>query len=288
MAHELNHIEASELLGVYALDALDADERDAVERHLAGCDFCRTEVMQHVEVAGLLSSGLAAAPLAVWDRIAEELAETPPPLDLATVHALRPQPAATQPTPPAAGSAPDPIPLHRGRRRGGPTSSPRSARRGVGLRIGALVAAASVAASVIGVLGLKVVEDGRRLDELAAGAHRDELERTIDAAQADPSAVKVELRSPDGNLFADAVMLPDGRGYLARNNLPPLGADRNYQMWAVVGENKISVGLLGSVPEPAAFVASGPVVALAITEEAAGGVVLSLEQPVVVGELRRA
>ena len=156
------------------------------------------------------------------------------------------------------------------------------------MRIGALVAAASIAASVIGVLGIRVVEDGRRIDSIAAGAHGDQLDRAIDAAIADPEAVKVEMRSPEGDLFVDAWVLPDGRGYLARDNLPTLGPDRNYQMWAVVGENKISVGLLGSKPEPAAFVANGPVTALAITEEEAGGVVLSLQQPVVVGEVHRA
>jgi hypothetical protein len=156
------------------------------------------------------------------------------------------------------------------------------------VRIGALVAAASIAASVIGVLGIRVVEDGRRIDSIAAGAHGDQLDRAIDAAIADPEAVKVEMRSPEGDLFVDAWVLPDGRGYLARDNLPTLGPDRNYQMWAVVGENKISVGLLGSKPEPAAFVANGPVTALAITEEDAGGVVLSLQQPVVVGEVHRA
>ena len=153
------------------------------------------------------------------------------------------------------------------------------------MRIGGLVAAASIAASVIGVLGVRVVEDGRRIDEIAAGGHGTQLERTIDAAKTDPEAVKVEMRSPDGALFVDAWVLPDGRGYLDRDNLPTLSPDRNYQMWAVVGENKISVGLLGSEPEPAAFVASGPVTALAITEEDAGGVVLSLQPPVVVGEV---
>ncbi len=292
MAHELTHAEASELLGVYALDALDADEREAVDRHLAGCDFCRAEVMEHVEVAGLLSSGIAGAPLSVWDRIAGELVESPPPLDLATIHALRPPPVPPAPdapalSPPPPTPPPTPIPHRRHRRTGRPGSSSPSSRRGAGIRIGALVAAASVAASVIGVLGLKVVEDGRRIDEIVGGSHGSQLARTIDAAKDDPRAVKVELRSPDGNLFADAWVLPDGRGYLASNNLPPLDTDRNYQMWAVVGDRKISVGLLGSEPAPAAFVASGPVAALAITDEVAGGVVASLQQPVVVGEFRR-
>ncbi|MEA2901966.1 MAG: hypothetical protein QOH36_1853 [Actinomycetota bacterium] len=275
MAHELTHSEAGELLGVYALDALDSDERVAVEHHLAGCGLCRAEVAEHIEVAGLLSSGVAGAPMAVWDRIATELVDPPPPLDLATVRALRPRSPSR--------SVGSPTPGRGERPRAGAGSS-----RGRGVRIGALVAAASVAASVIGVLGVRVVEDGRRIDQIASGAHGDKLDRVIDAAIADPEAVKVEMRSPDGALFVDAWILPDGRGYLARDNLPILSPDRNYQMWAVVGENKISVGLLGSEPEPAAFVASGAITALAITEEDAGGVVLSLQQPVVAGAVQRA
>lgn len=279
MAHELTHAEASELLGVYALDALDADERDAVELHLVGCVLCRAEVMEHVEVAGLLASGLAGPPAAVWDRIAEDLVGTPPPLDLAPIHALRRAP----PVPRRVGTGTGPVSSdelaeRRSRDRG----------RGRGVRIGALVAAATIAASVIGVLGVKVIDDGRRIDNIAAGTPREQLDRTIHAAMADPTAVRVDMRSPDGAIFAEAWVLPDGRGYLARNNLPILGPDRNYQMWAVVGGNKISVGVLGSTPEAAAFVASGPVAALAITAETAGGVVSTLQQPVVVGLLTRA
>ncbi len=280
MAHELNHAEAAELLGVFALDALDADERVAVEHHLGRCGMCRAEVMEHIEVAGMLTSGIAGPPSSVWDRIAQDITETPPPLDLATIHRFKP--SATRPpsvSPPSVSppsvTAPTPLPV--GRRGSG--------RRG-GVRGIALVAAASIAASVIGVLGLKVVEDGRVIDSITAGGHSSALGRTIDAAKANPDSVKVDLRSPDGAVFAEAWLLPDGRGYLARNNLPTLDLDRNYQLWAVVDGDKISVGVLGSAPDTAAFVASGPVSALAITDEVAGGVVASLQQPVVVGAVR--
>ncbi len=293
MAHELTHAEASEFLGVYALDALDADEREAVESHLKGCGLCRAEVLEHMEVAGLLSTGVFGAPPSVWERISEELEGTAPPLDLAPIRALRPVP-----TPPSDIAAPGgggtptgPGPSNNGGpfvpAGAGRGAGRRAGRRGPGVGIGALVAAASVAVAVIGVLGFRVVEDGRRIDAITVGVHGDELERTINAAMADPEVVKVEMRSPDGLYFADAWMLPDGRAYLARNNLPTLTAERNYQLWAVVGDTPISVGLLGSAPEPSAFVASGPVAALAITDEAAGGVVASLQQPLVVGPVQR-
>jgi len=279
VAHELTHDEATELLGVYALDALDADEREAVERHLADCGLCRIEVLEHVEVAGLLSTGVFGAPASVWDRISGELQGTPPPLDLAPMQAARPSLAH-----PSGGLGRPPAGDELAERRAGRAEG----RRGAGVRIAAAVAAVSVAAAVIGVLGVKVAEDSRRIDDIAIGAHGDELRRTIDAAKADPEVVKVALRSPDGALVADALMLPDGRGYLAQDNLPTLGPDRNYQLWAVVGGDRISVGLLGSDPQQSSFVATGPVVALAITEEEAGGVVTSSQQPLVVGTVRQA
>jgi anti-sigma factor RsiW len=37
------------LTAAYALDALDPEERDAFEEHLAGCERCRVEV---AELAG--------------------------------------------------------------------------------------------------------------------------------------------------------------------------------------------------------------------------------------------
>jgi hypothetical protein len=287
VAHELTHAEASELLGAYALDALDAEERDAVDLHLSACTLCRTEVQEHVEVAGLLSTGIFAAPASVWNRISEDLRGTPPPLDLAPIHALRPAgaeaPAAAEASDHAADRRPDRRPGGAGAGAVPSLDERRARRRGSGLRIGALVAAASVAASVIGVLGLKVMEDGRRIDAITAAPHGEMLEGAVEAAMSDPEAVRVEMRSPDGRLYADAVMLPDGRAYLARDNLPPLSPDRNYQLWAVVGNDKVSVGVLGSDPQQSAFVASGPVAALAITDEMAGGVVASRQQALVLG-----
>ena len=66
-------------------------------------------------------------------------------------------------------------------------------------------------------------------------------------------------------------------------NLPELPPDRTYQLWAVVGTSKISVGVLGTSVEPLAFRAAADVSALAITAERAGGVVVSERQPTVLG-----
>ncbi len=83
MMGDVQHDEVEELLGAYALDAVDADEAAAVEAHLASCPRCRAELDAHREVAAHLAQGGAPAPDLLWDRIADAIGgETPPPLRL--------------------------------------------------------------------------------------------------------------------------------------------------------------------------------------------------------------
>ncbi|MGO9963482.1 MAG: anti-sigma factor domain-containing protein [Acidimicrobiales bacterium] len=80
----MTHDEIEEMLGVYALDALDAPERQEIDDHLASCPRCRAELAAHREVAALLGSPVgetpATAPEQVWDRIASVLQDVPPAL----------------------------------------------------------------------------------------------------------------------------------------------------------------------------------------------------------------
>ena len=76
---EPTHEEIRELLGVYALDAVDPETAVMVEEHLQTCIRCTTEVAQHHEVAGLLANSGGASPPALWDRIASELDGSDPP-----------------------------------------------------------------------------------------------------------------------------------------------------------------------------------------------------------------
>jgi anti-sigma factor RsiW len=80
---ELQHHEVEELLGAYALDAVDAGEAEAVEAHLETCPRCRAEVDAHREVAAHLAQAGAPAPDQVWDRIAAAIdGDAPPPMRL--------------------------------------------------------------------------------------------------------------------------------------------------------------------------------------------------------------
>jgi anti-sigma factor RsiW len=58
----LDHSAASELLGVYVLDACEESEAAAVRLHLATCAFCEAEAARLGELAGWLGAPEAASP----------------------------------------------------------------------------------------------------------------------------------------------------------------------------------------------------------------------------------
>ena len=72
------HDDFSDLLGAYALDAVDPGEAAEIEAHLRTCAVCAQEVADHREVASLLAHSGASAPEGMWDRIAAELSPPPP------------------------------------------------------------------------------------------------------------------------------------------------------------------------------------------------------------------
>jgi len=250
MDRELTHDEVAELLGAYAIDAVELDERDAVDRHLGECPRCRAEVADHRTVASFLGSAGGRAPDGLWDRIAGSLEEAPPELRLAPV-----------------------VPI--------------SDRRSVSLRVGA--AAAAVAAGVIAVLGLEVAHLNHQVDHLAAPARSGTaLLSAATHALADPHAQRVSMRSTDGHHSAEIALAPDGTGFLVADDLPTLSSDRTYQLWALANGEKISAGVLGARPGVIAFrYAPSGLSGFAVTYEQAGGVVSTQNAPVVLGTLRR-
>ncbi|MGB3256608.1 MAG: anti-sigma factor [Ornithinimicrobium sp.] len=65
-----------DLMGAYAIDAVDADERAQVETHLLECERCRLELQDLTEAAVLLSNGHEVAPPAdLRTRLMEVIAE---------------------------------------------------------------------------------------------------------------------------------------------------------------------------------------------------------------------
>jgi anti-sigma factor RsiW len=84
------HDEVEELLGAYALDALEPTEAQSVELHVRECPRCRAEVEEYRETAAMLAFGGIDAPPGVWERIQASLEEAPPELALARVVPIRP------------------------------------------------------------------------------------------------------------------------------------------------------------------------------------------------------
>ena len=92
----------------------------------------------------------------------------------------------------------------------------------------------------------------------------------------DPQSEVVTLAGVEG-ITADAKIVfgDDGIGYVFADTLPPLPDDRTYQLWAIVGEEVISAGVLGSDPDQSPFQVVGDIAGFAITNEVAGGVPVS-------------
>ena len=73
MSGSMSHREADELLGAYALDAVDAAERAEVEAHLASCPRCRAELDELRQVAAAVGTAVVRPPEGLWSQIAGAL-----------------------------------------------------------------------------------------------------------------------------------------------------------------------------------------------------------------------
>ena len=256
MARELSRRELDELLGAYALDAVDDDEREQVEAYLDRTPEARSLVAEFRETAALLAHSGTEAPAGLWERIARTLEEEPPRL-------------ATSPGP------------------GVVRLESRRARLARRVAIAAAVAAAVVA---VVVLSVRVVQQGNRIDALDREAHTGAVLAAAETASRDPNAVRTAMSSADGTVQARVVYLPDGDGFLVDDSLRTLPSDRTYQLWALMGDAQparaISAGVLGPDPGVTAFRVQGPVVAFAITDERAPGVASPSNPPVLQGTVR--
>ena len=256
------HAEIEQLLGAYALDAVEAEEAEAVEAHLAACPRCRAEVAAHREVVSLLGDGGGQAPAGLWERLSASLEEPPPPLRLARVD----RPADDQP---AAGPAP----------------RPRS-RAAIEVRWRTAVAATAAAAAVIGGLGIEVNRLDHRTNHLVREMQATALQATADAAASRTDARRTTLVSPDGKLTLDTVILPSGEGYVLGGNLPALPAGQTYQLWGLAGTDRISLRVLGGQPGVETFRVERAIAGLAVTAERSPGAVTTDKSPVVLATLR--
>lgn len=244
-------LELDDLLGAYALDAVSDEERRAVDQYLMINPKARQEVAEHREVATMLAWSGMSAPDGLWDRIASQIdtLDAPRPSgQLASVFAQGNVSGA---------NAVAPSSLDDARRR-------RDARRGW-TAAGSWIAA-SAAAAVVAVLAVTVV-GGDDTDQPPLAA-------AVSDAKADRDSLVAELVNADGAIGGEVVIDQDGHGYVVGSALPTLPPDQTYQLWGVIGEQVISLGVLGASPEIEPFSAGGESVSqVVVTIEAAGGVV---------------
>jgi anti-sigma factor RsiW len=234
------HADVEELLGAYALDAVDDDERERIEEHLAGCPRCRAEVAEHREVAAMLGQSGSAAPEGVWDKIVGALDEAPPPLRME---------------------------IARTRRR----SEQRSARRwSPWLQRGLLAAAAVAMVALVGALLVQIQDQQDDLDDVDAELL---LEAAANRALTEPGSRTADLVDADGDVQALAVVRENGEGYLIAHELPRLD-DEIYQLWGIADGPPISLGVMGPSPDVRPFSTDPGVSVIAITVEDA-----PVEQP---------
>jgi hypothetical protein len=300
---ELTHSEIEELLGAYALDAVDRPTAALIEAHLEGCVRCSIEVAQHHEVAGLLANSGGASPARLWDGIAGRLDEVSPPSweglagrlvvgEDRTDQARVDDAVAVEDGAAVDGVVDDAVAVEHPRRSdepdGGTTVVPLASRRR--RRVAVLATAvAGVAAVLALVLGVQVHHLDNRVNALQA---RSTLNGAEQAALADPSSHRVALvpgpgaTPPSGvNGKVTVVLTSSGTGFVEGAGLSALPLDRTYQLWGVIGGQAISLGLLGHDPGVVPFSVAGAtsVASFVITAEHAGGVVHSTNQPVVSG-----
>jgi hypothetical protein len=249
----VDHEAIEELLGAYALNAVEPHEAALVEAHAARCPECRAELGQHLEVAALLPASSEFAPSSVWDAIAGEIV--------------------TESTSGAAASAAsNVVPLPR-----------RWIRPLAAAAAFVLIAGAAVVQSVrLGDVNDDLAAERATVAALSEQIDQPILDTAVSQARLNPLAQQVMLGSEVSGSNAIIVLMPDGTGYLAEHTLQPLPADRTYQLWAIVDGKVISAGVLGPEPGVVPFhIDPEGFEGFAITEEVIGGVPASENAPVV-------
>ena len=136
-------------------------------------------------------------------------------------------------------------------------------------------------APIVGSIAAVAVAVSLTAGLLANRSEPEGLEALALASAELPGSLNVSLLDPAAETtVADVVVTTDGEGFIDGSGLPTLAENRTYQLWAIVGDRVISVGLMGNRPDISAFRVEGQLAGLAISEEVLGGVVVSEQNPV--------
>jgi len=157
-----------------------------------------------------------------------------------------------------------------------------TSRRPWAMRAVAVVAAAAAVVAVV--LGVQV---NHLHHQMNASASLSSAERSAMALPSTRTVALIAGATSTSSERATVVLTRAGTGFVDAGHLAPLSDRQTYQLWGVVGQHTISLGLLGSHPSIVPFSVAGgvPVSAFAITAEHSGGVIQSTHQPIVAGEV---
>ena len=272
------------LLGAYALDAVDPDERAAVERLVAADPTAAAELAQLLAVAATLGDAVAGEPPAVLRAsVLAAIADVPQVGPLTGPQRARPDAASPTDAGVVGTSSGIDTPAHDAPASDvGPDASS-TGRRGVShvadrrrpsrTRWLAVAAALVVGAAVPTALA---VQQAQRADEA------EQQQQALADLLTDPSAVVVHGDVTGGG--AATAILTDDRALFSATGLPDPGDGKAYQLWVVDADGAASAGVLaddaGTVRQLADEFSTGD--ALAITIEPAGGSTQPTTDPLVV------
>ncbi|HZL75050.1 MAG TPA: anti-sigma factor [Propionibacteriaceae bacterium] len=241
-------------VGAYVVNALDPDELEEFEAHLAVCPTCSREVVEFGETAAELSLLTSASPppAALRGSILSAISEVrplPPEPPAEPAHA-EPTGNGTQTITADLRHAVDELALRRQQRR---------------TRVLSVLVAAVVAAAVaLGGVVYTLVQS--RQAQVAQQAAETEL-LTAPDVQTYTATMK------DGGQISFVVSKSLNRALFIGKDLPAVGSDRRYQLWTLEGERPIPDNLVAGGGDRKEFfreTLSG-VTGLAVSIEAAGG-----------------
>ncbi len=253
-----------ELLGAYALNAVDEEQRREIEAYLDVSPRAAAEVADHLSVAAALAGSTSETPAPSWDRINAAISATPQEVVA-------------------------PISLDARRAESAERLAQRTGRRGRSV-LYTRIATVAASLAIIG-LGLQTFNQESRLRDLRTELAADQ--RTLSEAQRevkrlasrDQFNVETVLATPgarvaalndDANHPIGRVLLDGkGRGFLVLSEGQALKPGQAYQLWGVHDQLVISLGVMqpGSAAMPLS--AAGDWSQFVLTVETLPGVVAS-------------
>ena len=240
------HNDFQDLLGAYALDALDEPEAALVESHLKSCAQCREELASlHDTLAGIAPQDVEYDPAPLWGRIEEAIGAKDDELQGKVI----PITSRRRPNPP---------------------------------RLSTAVASVAIVAAFVAT-GSSVYLSNSRSAVLSSVP---KLQSQIIAnLQAMPGHRDVTLASTNGKYRISLVVAPSGIGYVTASNLPAAQAAKTYQLWGLKKSAMVSIGIIGTDAARAQFVipANSTFSELAVSLEPSGGSVAPTSAPIVSG-----